>query len=416
MSIKKVSALLASHGSIDAQYVKTSKDDKDVDIYDFEIGCRPLPANTRLYMPNILGKLYYANPKTTLDFIQGKINEWNRLTRDAAAADAGSKHRERSRSPEPSQSSFSDFIAEALTKFEKDETTAMCKLMDECDRKDLPGYVLGEKMPIKHKEERREHSKATTGKVGIKWPKLDCYIPEKYCNLTGKPGECILVVIEEIDSRGKRTIRKNIETIDSITGRMNLAGVEAALRSLKSLGLSTTDEICFFDFACNTFNFIETPPDVKIEIDKYWPNLLSYRDDGDSGATIIHGTVSKDQCERQKAAEFLGQNGVGFDESQKSVLGFDSQSQSSDSPDSQASVAASATPLLYVKVPKGAIPSIDFGGVVFGAGPASAAAFGGVVGSKQGGKRKHTKRKRSLKRSNRKRRVTRRRYNKKNGR
>lgn len=407
---KKVSAFLASHGSIDAQYVSTHKDDKDVDIYDFEIGCRHLPANTRLYMPNILGKLYYANPHTTLSFIQHKIFQWSKRQQAASAAAPHSTHRGRSRSPEPSQSSFSDFIVEAITTFEEDETTAMCKLMDECDRQDLPGYIQGHKMSIEHKEQRRKLSKATTGKVGIKWPKLDCYIHEKYCNLTGKPGECILVVIEEIDSRGKRTIRKNIETIGSITGRMNLAGVEAALRSLKSLGLSATDEICFFDFACNTFNFLRAPP----EIDKYWPNLLSYRDDGDSGATIIHGTVSKDQCERQKAAEFLGQNGVGFDESQKSVLTLDSQSQSSDSPDSQASVAASATPLLYVKVPKGAIPSIDFGGVVFGAGPASAAAFGGVVGSKQGGKRKHTKRKRSLKRSNRKRRVTRRRYNKKN--
>ena len=418
MSIKKVSAFLASHGSIDAQYVSTRKDDKGVDIYEFEIGCEDLPANTRLYMPNILGKLYYANPKNTLTFIQGKIGEWKKWFAPVPLPDS---KRDRSRSPEPSQSSFSDFIAEALTTFEEDETTAMFKLMDECDRQDLPGYMLGEKMPIEHKKERRELSKATTGKVGIEWNKLDCYIPEKHYNLTRSPGdnltrspgEGILVVIEEIQSNGTRTI--DINTISSITGRMNLAEVETRLRGLLSLGLSATAEICFFDFACNTFNFIETPPEIKIKIDQYWPNLLSYeRNAHDGGATIIHGTISKDQCEQQKTAERLGQTGVGFDDSPESVLTLGSQSDSlSPGGDSQGSSPEKATPLLYVKVPKGAIPSIDFGSVVFKTGPA--AAFGGVAASK-GGKRKHTKRKRSLKRSNRKRRVTRRRYNKKNGR
>jgi len=393
---KKVSAFLASHGSIDAQYVSTGKDDKGVDIYEFGINCHPLPANTRLYMPNILGKLYYANPKTTLTFIQGKIGEWSKLQQ--AAAPPAAKKQKQSKLPEPSQSSFSDFIAGALTKFEEDETTSMFKLMDECDREDLRGYMLGEKMPIEHKKERRELSKAAIQKTGIKWNELDCYIPGKHYNLTGSPGEGILVVIEEIQFDGTRTIKK-IETIGSITGRMNIADIERELRTV--LRLDATAEICFFDFACNTFNFLRAPP----EIDKYWPNLLAYRHDGDGGATIIHGTMSKDQCKQQRAAEVLGQNGVGIGDSQTSVLTLDSQSQP-DSLDSQGSVAASATPLFYVKVPKGAIPSIDFGSVVFEAGPASAA-------SKQGGKRKHTKRKRSLKRSNRKRRVTRRRYNKK---
>ena len=195
---------------------------------------------------------------------------------------------------------------------------------------------------------------------------------------------------------------------------MNLAEVEKRLRILLKLTLRATDEICFFDFACNTFNFIETPPEIKTEIDKYWPNLLSYRNDDDGGATIIHGTVSKDQCEQQKAAERLGQTGVGFGDSQDSAFSLGSQPGSlSQGGDSQSSLPEKATPFLYVKVPKGAIPSIDFGSVVFETGPA--AAFESVAAGK-GGKRKHTKRKRSLKRSNRKKRVTRRKYNKKNGR
>ena len=402
-----VSAFLASHGSIDAQYVSTRKDDKDVDIYEFKIGCEDLPANTRLYMPNILGKLYYANPKNTLTFIQDKIGGWSKLQQVAAAA-AAPAAAPATKKQKQSQSSFSDFIAGALTKFEEDETTAMFKLMDECDREDHRGYMLGHKMPIEHKQERRKLSKAAIQKTGIKWNELDCYIPGKHYNLTGDQGEGILVVIED---DGTRTVDKMIETKGEIVGRMNLEEVEKRLRGLPSLGLSATDEICFFDFACNTFNFLDSDKQSHPDIEQYWPNLLSYeRNAHDGGATIIHGTISKDQCEQQKTAEHLGQNGVGLGESQESVLTTGSLSQVDDS---QSSLPEKATPFLYVKVPKGAIPSIDFGSVVFETGPA--AASGGVAAGK-GGKRKHTKRKRSLKRSNRKRRVTRRKYNKKNGR
>lgn len=407
-----VSAFLASHGSIDAQYVSTRKDDKDVDIYEFKIGCQDLPQHTRLYMPNILGKLYYANPKNTLTFIQDKIGGWSKLQQVAAAP--ATKKQKQSELTEPSQSSFSDFIAGALTKFEEDETTAMFKLMDECDREDLRGYMLGQKMAIEDKEARRGLSKAAIQKNGIKWNKLDCYIPGKHYNLTGVPGECILVVIEKINSDGTRTI--NIETIRSITGRMNLAEVEKRLRILLKLTLRATDEIYFFDFACNTFNFLDSHKKSHPEIDQYWPNLLAYQRNDDGSATIIHGTISKAQCERQKIAEQIGEKGVGLgDESESQLYLPDSLGDSSQT--SVASLPEKATPLLHVKVPIGAIPSIDFGSVVFEASPASAAAAasGGVAASK-GGKRKHTKRKRSLKRSNRKRRVTRRRYNKKNGR
>ena len=414
MSKQIVSAFLALHGSIDAQYVSTRKDDKDVDIYEFEIGCQDLPKHTRLYMPNILGKLYYANPLTTLKFIQGKIGEWKKRFTPVPLPDA---KRDRSRSPPPGQSSFSDFIAGALTRFEEDETKSMFKLMEQCDREDLRGYMLGHKMPIEHKQERRKLSKAAIQKTGIKWNELDCYIPGKHYNLTGDPGhpgECILVVIEKINSDGTRTI--NIETIRSITGRMNLAEVEKRLRILLKLTLRATDEIYFFDFACNTFNFLDSHKKSHPEIDQYWPNLLAYQRNDDGSATIIHGTISKAQCERQKIAEQIGEKGVGLgDESESQLYLPDSLGDSSQT--SVASLPEKATPLLHVKVPIGAIPSIDFGSVVFEAGPASAAvaASGGVAADK-GGKRKHTKRKRSLKRSNRKRRVTRRRYNKKNGR
>ena len=423
MSKQIVSAFLASHGSVDAQFVSTRKDDKGVDIYEFEIGCQDLPANTRLYMPNILGKLYYANPKNTLTFIQGKIKEWNKhqpqRPAPAPAPDPTTKDRNRSRSPKHRQSSFSDFIAEALTRFEESEVAEMFKLMDQCDRQDLPGYVLGLKMPIPQKEQRRELSTATIQKNGIKWDNRDFYIPEKKCNLTNKPGEGILVVIEEIQSDGRRTITKNIETIDSIRGRKNIAEVERELRSV--LRLDATAEICFFDFACNTFNFLRAPP----EIDQYWPNLLAYQHNDDGSATIIHGTVSKDQCKQQRAAELLGENGVSFDDNPASQLYLpDSASQSDSLGGNQTSVASlpeKATPFLCVRVPERAISLIDFGSSdVFKAGPTSAAAAaaasasGGVVASpdrKQGGKRKHTKQKRNLKRSYHKRRITRRKYN-----
>ena len=385
---KKVSAFLVSHGSIDTRYVNHSKDDKDVDIYHFEIDCKELPDNIRLRMPNILGKPYYENHSNTLGFINRKILEWKTHMRPVVL-----QGRDRSRSPESRQSNFSDFIAEALTKFEEDEVTAMFNLMDQCDQADSRGYALGYEMPIEQKESRRYMSKATTRKVGIEWNNMLYYITNKFYNLTEKSGEEVLVVIEEINADdGTRTVSPIIETKGEIVGRMNLVGVEQALRNVKRLGLSATDQIYFFDFACNTFNMnLESLPDIK----QYLPKLLSCQKNHDGSATIIYGTVSKDQCERQRTAEVLGQSGVKFDESQTSVLSVESHTQPDDSfVNSQVSEAASVPPLLYVNVPIGAIPSIDFGSDVFKSG---------------GNKRKHTKRKRSIKRSYRKRRITRRR-------
>jgi hypothetical protein len=109
-------------------------------------------------------------------------------------------------------------------------------------------------------------------------------------------------------------------------------------------------------------------------------------------------------------SEDVGFEGVGFGDDPKSQLTVGSQYDSlSQEGDSQISVAASAPPLLHVRVPLGAILAINFGSDVFGPGLASGGVAAGA--GSQGGKRKHTKRKRNLKRSYRKRRVTRRRYN-----
>jgi hypothetical protein len=173
------------------------------------------------------------------------------------------------------------------------------------------------------------------------------------------------------------------------------------------LDLEDTDEICFFDFACSTFNFKDIP-----ELEPYWPNLLSYQDNDDGSATLIYGTIPKDRCDEMTTAERVGENGVSFDDTQKSVLSLGSQLDSL-SQSSQTSLAASKTPLLHVRVPKEAKPTINFGQVVFEADRAS----GGVASAgRHGGKRKHTKRKRNLKKSYRKRRVVtrRRRYSKMN--
>ena len=389
MSKKKVSAFLVSHGSIDANHISTQIDrDTKGYIYDFSVDCQVLPKNTRLCMPNILGKPYYAHQINTIDFINSKITEWKRPS-----------------SARSSSSSFSNFIAGLLTTFEQAEVAAMVNLRDECDRKDSFIYAQGHEMTPPEKAKRRSLSKATIQKDGIEWKELECYIPEKHYNLTTKPDEQVLVVIETPGDGGVSTVSKIVETKGLILGRMNLAGVNNALRTLKRLGLGDTDEICFFDFACNTFNFGH-------HLDQHMPNLLSYHRNPDGGATIIYGTITKDQWERMKRAEFDGENGVSFGDEPSSQLTLGSQSDwFSQDDDSQSSVAASAPPLLYVTVPNRARLAINFGSDVFGAGLASEGVAAGAGAGSQGGKRKHTKRKRNLKRSYRKTRVTRRRYN-----
>jgi hypothetical protein len=389
MSSKKVSVFLVSHGSIDAKFERKIKDPhSEVDIYHFGISCQELPGNVTFYMPNILGKPYYENRDNMIKFIERKINKWN-----PHPPDAGRRGRKRSRSPEPG-SSFSDFIAASLTRFEQRETAKMFDLMDKCVERDRVGYEKGATMSIQQKQERRDMSKATMQKNGIKWEELGCYIPEKHYILTGRPGEDVLVVIEQIGDDGVSTVFDVVKP--TLTpGRKNLAQVNDELSSK----LKDTNEICFFDFACSTFNFKGIPA-----LEPYWPNLLSYQRNGDDGATMIYGTISKDQCERMNHAETDGHKGVSFDESPKSPLSLGSQSDSL-SQSSQSSLAASPPPLLHVRVPIKAKSTIDFGSVVFRAGP-------GPGPGSRGGKRKYTKRTRNLKKSYRKRRVvTRRRYN-----
>jgi hypothetical protein len=262
MSSKKVSVFLVPHGSIDAIF-KGRQPEESVDtesepightIYDFSIHCEVLPKNTRLCMPNILGKPYYENRVNMIGFINSKIKEWNSRPQPAAVPEPASNDRARSRSPEPKKGSFSDFIAETLTRFEEVETAEMFDLMVECDKRDSDAYDKGHKLSISQKELRRGISKAITQKKGIKWVELGCYIPEKHYNLTERPGEDVLVVIED---GGIRTVRNVVDSIGLITGRINLAQVNKKLRNL--LKLEDTDEICFFDFACSTFNFTGIP-------------------------------------------------------------------------------------------------------------------------------------------------------------
>ena len=391
---KKVSAFLLSHGSIDANHISTQIDRvTKVNIYDYSVDCQDLPEHTRLCMPNILGKPYYANQGHTIGFINRKMTEWNSRSSASSASSA---------------TSFSDFIiAGALTQFEKDEVTAMFVLQEECDRIDTPVYVREVKMMPEDKAKRRAFAKATIQKHGIKWNELQCYIPEKKYNLITRPDKQVLVVIENPGDGGVTTVSDIIKPTGLISGRMNLAGVNDALRNAlrTSWGLGDTDEICFFDFACNTFNFIG-PSDI----DQYSPKLLSYQHNPDVGATIIYGTITKYQCKQMERAEVDGITGVSIGDEPRSQLTVGYQSDwSSQDDDSQISVAASAPPLLHVRVPLGACFAINFGSDVFGAGLAS----GGVAAGdgSQGGKRKYTKRKRNLRRSYRKRRVTRRRYN-----
>ena len=125
---KKVSAFLLSHGSINANYVSKRIDSgTNGDIYDFSVDCQDLPKNTRLCMPNILGKPYYENRVNMIGFINSKIKEWNSRPQPAAVPEKESSKRPRQSEP----NSFSDFIAETLTRFEEVETAEMFDLMDE---------------------------------------------------------------------------------------------------------------------------------------------------------------------------------------------------------------------------------------------------------------------------------------------
>lgn len=399
MSKKILSAFAVSHGSIDDQLVSEYVNEQDVTVYESRINFEILPEYTTLYMPNILGKPYFLSPTRLNDFITNQIREWDR------------KH------------TFSEYIANELKEFEERQCDTMFKLLDESDILDAPGYDQGFRMPLNEKEKRRTMREAAVYKVGIEWKKPDHYMFEKKYNLPAnhRPGEGLLIIIEEIHSNGRRTISEILRTDGrEISGRLNLAEVATALRSLERLKLKPTDEICVFDFVCNTPNFQSN----RYIAQYYNPDLLScHLNPDDDGATMTYGTILKEQSEQFCLAETLGQTGVGYDDSPRSLFDLDSYSQSSGaSQNSDVSLPTRATPLLQVRVPREGISLINFraddlprsrtrsrsgsrsGSPMGRTSPIDSFDLGG------GGKRKYTKRKRNLKRSYRKRYVTRVRY------
>jgi hypothetical protein len=400
MSGRDVSVFVFPHGSIDDVWKSEDVNSQGVTEYHSEITCEPLPANTTLYMPNILGKPYHLKTKNLEDLIRDKTNEWIR-----------------------SSGLFSEYIASVLDEYESQERNTMFELMDECDRSDAVGYARQQKMPDEQREQRVKLRTSMEYKTGIKWLKPDYYIVQKRCNLPKdyRPGEGLIICIEEENKQ----IRKYYSTGNEIHGRYNLTELLTSLKGWMRLGLKPEDKICVFDFVCNIPNFVSNPNKIAKTYDDV--ELLSFNHDHDGGATMTYGAIPISQSCRDKTVR----GGVSFDDTPLSPLTLANDSQSPSSSLSASASPARPLPLFYVKVPPAGIKLINFEVLKHkDARPRSASPFPDIhatppidfVGqsvspsrgdSLGGGKRKHTKRKRSLKRSNRKRRVTRRRYNKK---
>ena len=412
MSGRDVSVFVFPHGSIDDVWKGDGVNSQGVTEYHSEITCEPLPENTTLYMPNILGKPYHLKTKNLEDLIRDKTREW-------------------SLSPTVP---FSEYIASVLDKYESKELTSMFELMDECDRSDAVGYARQQKMPHEQREQRVKLRTSMEYKTGIKWLNPDDYIVQKRCNLPGNhsPGEGLIICIEE----NKRII-KYYPSGAEIHGRYNLTELLSALKKWSRLGLNHDDKICVFDFVCNIPNFVSNPNKIAKTYDDV--ELLSFNHVHDGGAIMTYGAIPLSQSCRDKTVRV----GVSFDDTPLSYLTVGTYSPSpSPSRSLPPSASASASParplpLFYVKVPPAgiklinfevikpkhersrsaspvpdihAIPPIEFVGQSVSPSRGDSPHRGNGLA---GGKRKHTKRKRSLKRSNRKTRVTRRRYNKK---
>jgi hypothetical protein len=397
MSGRDVSVFVFPHGSIDDVWKGKDVNSQGVTEYHSEITCEPLPANTTLYMPNILGKPYHLKTKNLEDLIRDKTREWSGTV------------------------PFSEYIASKLDEYESKERNTMFELMDECDRSDAVGYAKQQKMPDEQREQRVKLRTSMEYKTGIKWLKPDYYIVQKRCNLPGnhRPGEGLIICIEEENKQ----IRKYYSTGNEIHGRYNLTELLSALKDLRTLGLKPEDKICVFDFVCNIPNFVSNPNKIAEKYNDV--ELLSFNHDHDGGATMTYGAIPISQSCLDKTVR----GGVSFDDTPLSLLTVGTYSPSP-SPSPSRSLSASASParplpLFYVKVPPAGIKLINFEVIKTKHDRSRSASpvpdmkikppieFVGRSISPKGGKRKHTKRKHSLKRSNRKRRVTRRRYNKK---
>lgn len=290
-----VVAFVQMHGAVKPTKLVSSPSQQTLTCGQYQLTGKPLPRNTTLCAPKILGKSYHAT--NTSPFISTLRLEWN-------------KH------PLP-RASFSDFCLSKLNAFEQTQRGLMKQEMESSDFIQIMevGYTPAR---IKH---RLVLEGAIVQKSEIKWDEHECSIAEKsyYVVADGSIQNCIMFFCNGIELRP--TLQK--PTVNISNGRRIIVWVSYDNRtklfkitfdntqknefSFEDLNMIvrgvlthvthvTPDEfkLTIFDFTCCVALF----PDNDDCLIGLTPQLLSstmLSNSGDGRPKLIYGTIREDR-------------------------------------------------------------------------------------------------------------------------
>lgn len=167
-----VTAFVLAHGEVlPTKYVTHTSSGPVQDCYQYQLTDEPLPKNTRLYAPQILGKSYYDR-KNTDSFIYAIIRDWNK-DYDALNDEHGS---------------FINYCLSEIDRFEKHHVRLMEKKLEDEYRS----------MSESTDQLRHDLIEANMHKQDIRWNRHQCSIAEKlyYIDPRDTPPNCIMFFCE----------------------------------------------------------------------------------------------------------------------------------------------------------------------------------------------------------------------------
>jgi hypothetical protein len=289
-------AFVQMHGAVKPRELVSSMSDKTTpECRQYQVTGKPLPENTQLCAPKILGKSYHAT--NTSDFIGSLHASWNASARAR---------------------SFSEFCLSKLNTFEQTQLASMKQEMESSDFIQIMegGYTSKEIM-----ERRLVLEGAIVAKRGIKWDKHECSIAEKSYHVIAKdsiqncimffcngiePPHTLLTPIVSISNGSRISLRVRVSynkwtkvfkiTFDRKTNyEFSFEDLNNIIRSVVSGFTCDLDfNLTIFDFTCCVGVFPQND-DCLIGLTPQLLSSVALSKSDDGHPKLIYGTIREDR-------------------------------------------------------------------------------------------------------------------------
>lgn len=297
-----VTAFILMHGLVQPKkQVRT--DTQPPSCLQYELNGSPLPENTRLYAPSILGRPYYDHRRT------------NEFIHDL--------HHKKIKGNDQTTASYITYCLDEIHKFEQTHVASMQGVLD--DEYSLNRQSFGFNQPRFTKEQRLELLAGITHKPLVKWKEHTVYITEKTYHIVGhdKPPNSIMFFCDNLNKylvsiptvlestfvisgtnyvvlNVKYDVGSNVFTIgfgnrSKYLTFINIEDIVIQVINLVtvSFGRQVTCNLNIVDFTCSDINF----PKEDSCLSGFTPQLLSsvaLSTSDDGVPRLIYGTIPED--------------------------------------------------------------------------------------------------------------------------